>query len=355
MAPNLIPNPNRGRKDRLSYLVDTDSQYIKVPCGHCDECVHARQSNLIQRLQVEEFTHHLFYFTLTYNNESLPKITTSTGFDIPFADSRDITLCFKRLKKSNAFTRPFKYFCVSEKGELKGRPHFHGIVLLQKEDGDDFPKIMHLESVLFSALLHEWRRNYGSTRKPVYKPLCTYYRKMIRGKLSYNYDLHYMNPVSSSKGNADVAFYVTKYIMKPSDKEVRLQQALKLNLEEDEYDDIWKLCKSRMVASPGLGLSSDVQRKYVRECIERSKPTQDWPKFYNPVDGSSYSLSRYYYRKNVYTLDDALVFEKKHPDKVYIDDRAGDVKVRKLDRLPKKVTQVVKKDLSYLFNELENE
>ena len=61
LTPTLIPNPNFGRKDKMSYLVDTVSQQLKVPCGHCLECVQARQRNIIQRLQVEELSNHLFF------------------------------------------------------------------------------------------------------------------------------------------------------------------------------------------------------------------------------------------------------------------------------------------------------
>lgn len=317
LAPTYILNPNRGRKDSMSYLVDTKSLYIRVPCGHCPQCVSARQNNIIQRLQVEELDSWLYYCTLTYNNATLPRVTCSNGVQIPYASARDFSLMVKRLKKSHAFGRPFRFLAVNELGEKRGRPHFHVIWIIPKFKGETRVDALALESVLFDAVLAEWRRNVGSTRKPIYIPLCTYVRRIRAGQLSYNYDLHFMDSRLTDSGNSDVAFYVTKYMFKPSDRETRLQQALKLNLvsydddgkpDYSEYEDVWKLVRPRMVASPNLGLNSASALKYVRGCIDRSKETDIYPKFYNPVSGDSFPLSRYYYRKNVYNVDDATHF-----------------------------------------------
>lgn len=356
LTPTLIPNPNFGRKDRMAYLVDTVSQQLKVPCGHCTECVQARQRNIVQRLQVEELTNHLFFCTLTYNNESLPYLDCSNGHRIYYADRRDVALMIKRLRNNDAFGRPFKYFYVSELGGKRGRPHFHLIFLIEKRQGDRFPQIMQLETRGFANVLREWRRNYGSKRKPIYKPLCTYIRKMVRGELKSTFDFHYVNPASSSKGACDVAFYVTKYMMKPSEKAVRLQQALKLNLDKDEYDDVWKVVRPAMCASPGLGLSDDAQLNYIRSCIDRSKNTDsEFPRYYNLVDGKSFPLSRYYIRKGVYNVDDATDFyfrSSKSSDMVMVDNRPSDSKIRKFDRLAKLQKVIDDHDCSEIFNEI---
>ena len=50
-------------------------------------------------------------------------MTTSTGYSIRFADVTDVQKMFKRLRKKNAFGRPFRYLAVSELGSKKGRPH----------------------------------------------------------------------------------------------------------------------------------------------------------------------------------------------------------------------------------------
>ena len=194
-----------------------------------------RQSSIVQRCIAESLDNYLFFCTLTYNNDSLPVIETSSGFSIRYADMRDFTLMMKRLRKRPGFDRTCRYLVVSELGEKNGRPHFHALLVVPKLPGDTFVTIMQLETWLFENVLAEWRRNYGSTRSPVYRPLCTYTRRWIRGELKTNYDLHYLNPRSSQNGVSDVAFYVSKYMLKRSDREKRLQQALKLNLVT--YDD----------------------------------------------------------------------------------------------------------------------
>lgn len=340
----------------MSYLCDTSSSFLKVPCGHCTECVEARQRNIIQRLQVEELSNHLFFCTLTYNNESLPKLLCSNGRSIRYASRRDVALMVKRLKKNDAFGRPFKYFYVSELGSKRGRPHFHLIFCIEKRKGDRFPDIMMLETRGFSNVLSEWRRNYGSTRKPDYKPCCTYIRRMIRGELKTTFDFHYINPSSTRNGALDVAFYVTKYMMKPSNHAVRLQQALRLNLSENEYQDVWKVVRPAMCASPGLGLSDESQRDYIRMCIDRSKQSgSEFPRYYNQVTGNTFPLSRYYIRKGVYNLDDATDFyfaSKKSSDMVMVDDRDYFSKKKKFDRLAKLQKVIDEHEVSDIFDEI---
>lgn len=123
ISPIRIKNPNLGLVGPNAQFKDTVSHYINVPCGVCHECVSHRQMQMVQRLQVEALVNHLFFCTLTYNDEMMPVITTSTGFDIRYADVRDVQNMFKRLRKKNAFGRPFRYLAVSELGSKRGRPH----------------------------------------------------------------------------------------------------------------------------------------------------------------------------------------------------------------------------------------
>lgn len=313
---------------------------------------------------------------MTYNNDSLPRVTTSTGYDIRFADVSDVQKMMKRLRKRNAFGRPFRYFGVSELGSKRGRPHFHLIFLIPKEDSDRYADCLALESVLFTEVLKEWKRNVAppiwSAKKgkfipdvwhPIYQPLCTYVRKFVRGKLRTNFDLHYVNPVLSSGGSADVAFYVLKYMMKPSNRAIRLQQALHLNLEEDEYNDIWKIVRPRHFESEGLGLGQCVKHKenhrvfyevspkvldYLRDCVKRSEGVQDltMPAFFSPVDGAQRPLAKYFKgHSDIYTMSDFLSFfykdKKTGSDNVIVhDDRPLNQTVSKIDDFDKKVSNV---------------
>lgn len=123
LSPVKIRNPNLGMTGPNAQFKDCVSRYIEVPCGVCAQCVANRQLQFVQRLQMEELVNHLFFCTLTYNNESLPSLVTSTGYTIRYADVSDVQKMFKRLRKRNAFGRPFRYFGVSEFGSELGRPH----------------------------------------------------------------------------------------------------------------------------------------------------------------------------------------------------------------------------------------
>lgn len=222
------------------------------------------------------------------------------------------------------------------------------IFFIPKKEGDDFCFLTELEHKMFRIVLSEWKRNVAppiwspkklqfipNRRCPVWKDCCTYVRKFVRGKWRYNYDLHYVNPVLSDGGTADVAFYVLKYMLKPSDREKRLQQALHLNLSEEEYEATWKVVRPRSFYSKHFGLAGVGIRKewkpserivdYVRSSVRRSKGYSEFPCFFNPVDGRSFPLSRYYKNNgDCYTIGDALDFHygstKARADNVVIRD-----------------------------------
>lgn len=231
--------------------------------------------------------------------------------------------------------------------------------MVEKHDGDTSVECNQLQEVMFREVLAEWRRNVAppvwsvkkqkfipNTRCPVYKPLCTFVRKYVHGRLRSNYDLHYVNPVLSDGGSADVAFYVLKYMMKPSNRSVRLQQALRLNLPEDEYEDCWSFIRPRHFESEALGLGfsrydRDLAKRFhrrhyeiapeiaqhLKRGIELSKlmPGEPIPSFFSPLDGSSHPLAKYYKSNgDIFTEVDFLDFffgNLQDADNVVIHDR----------------------------------
>lgn len=304
VSPVRIRNPNYGvTTDLLRRTTDCVSQWLNVSCGVCDECIAKKQSDLVQRVRVLSIDHYLFFFTLTYNNDSLPRILCSNGVSIPYADHADVVRMFKRIRNGNLFGYPFKYIVVSERGKSRGRPHFHGIVFIQKSVSRDPLITAILEKKISSVLFKEWRRNYGSHRNPDYRPLFTYRSRFVGGVLYKNFDCHYVVPYSTDAGETDVAFYVTKYILKPNDKEKRLQQALHLNLPLDEYDSIWSVVRSKCSKSLDFGCATDKEVNFVRSQISASNADPKGLHFKNP-DGSIAPLPRFY-RKFV-TADDAI-------------------------------------------------
>lgn len=306
VSPVRIPNSNRGLTNALARATsDTYSVYINVPCGVCDECIARKQSDIVQRVRVLSLDHYIFFFTLTYNNESLPHVACSNGYSIAYADHTDIVNMFKRIRKADLFGYPFLYITVSERGKTNGRPHFHGLIFVKKEFSNGDPLFTaRLEHTIRSTLFKEWRRNYGSTRNPVWKPLFTYRSKYFAGVRYSNFDCHFVVPFATENGSNDVAFYVTKYILKPSDKEKRLQQALRLNLvtydkdgrpDFSEYESIWQIVKSRCTKSLNFGAATPREIGFIRSQIVSSKDDPNGLHFKNS-DGSTAPLPRYYKR-----------------------------------------------------------
>lgn len=351
VSPVRIPNPNYGCKaELLRKTTDCVSRYINVPCGVCGECIARRQSDLVQRVRVLSLDHFIFFFTLTYNNESLPRYECSTGFSVPFADHSDITNMFKRIRKGNLFEYPFKYLVVSERGKERSRPHFHGLVFVEKRFAHDDPLFTAvLESKIRKVLFKEWRRNYGSTRKPDYRPLFTYRTKFVGGVRYSNFDCHYVVPHATEAGASDVAFYVSKYVLKVSANEVRLQQALRLNLPPEEYPQVWRIVRSKCSKSLDFGSSTDREVSFVKSQIANTSTDSDGLHFKNP-DGSRAPLPRYY-RKYV-SADAALSSVAARGGPLAIKERSfGDLE-NSVEKAQIRSRAVSKRDISNITTDL---
>lgn len=346
VSPVRIRNPNKNATSELMrILYDCDSDYINVPCNHCAECVASRQMQLVQRCEVMLADHYLFFCTLTYNSQSLPYVKCSNGVEIPYADISDLQKMFKRIRKANLFGRNFSYFFVTERGSEKGRPHVHGLIFIPKKQTDDKLLPAQLETSVRNVLFKEWRRNYGSNRVPIWKPLFTYRTKVVAGKVFRNFDCHYVVPHSTEKGSTDVSFYVTKYLLKPSDKEDRLQKALRLNLDEDEYNAVWSVVRSRCICSKFFGASSDYEIGLIKASIDKSCNNPEGFKFFS--NGEAKPLARYY-RKYI-TLEPALASAKARGSVYTCDERSQSEKDSSVAHGRMVQETISKHDLSELY------
>lgn len=358
LNPTLIPNPNFKSKTGKLFKKDTSSQFIPIPCGHCSECMATRSFGIIQRCQLEEMTGHPFMVFLSYSNEMIPRITTSDGAVIKYADFKDVTNMFKRLRSTNAIGRRFRYLVVSERGEGRGRPHFHMLLFVEKKLNDNSYDILNLESHLNKVLLSEWRRNVAksvnkkgeivpNTRQPEYKALCRFVQYRINGKLFGTFGCHYVSPTSQDGSTVGASYYVTKYFLKRDEASQKLQQALRLNLPSYEYEKVWNTVRTRCISSLNFGfglyskynprtvkkderyqlLSSLPTFRHLADSLSRSiSSNQESPKFYNVFDGSPLPLSRYFYHiPNLYTYEVYSYFKdlsNLYGDFVQIDDRS---------------------------------
>lgn len=363
-------------------MKDCESLNIYVPCGHCPECIAARQNALVQRVEMESRTHHLFFATLTYDNAHIPRLTVQVpkvrlqkAEDAPeeningllplfsttdldqelseaeiasmdaqndelehrledavadsrrsydelcalleditptdpdracfspdeevagaeyepieflYADIHDVQLLLKNLRdnlpKSSVFgDRDLKYIAVSELGKMNGRPHFHILFAVEKKPQDldvtsrGFGRVSRaqmysLEKCLWDAVFKYWAHNVGTRKNPQYEKLFTYRKRFFGNRCFTNFDLHYVDPSRTKEGTRNVAYYVTKYILKGSEKERRRQQFLRLNLEEDEYRQAWDTIKCKCTISKGLGLDARF------ETVEHSEPIYVGPR-----------------------------------------------------------------------------
>lgn len=289
LAPIIITNPRYKQGSvGLNYLFNTVDSKIQVPCGSCPQCASLRQSFFLQRVQMESLRSHLFMFTLTYNDDSL--VYTDVGdYHIAFPVISDVQNLFKRLRRQGY---KFRYSYVSEYGSKRHRPHFHGILALDKSLGD--PSSLEVKfSRLFSR---EWKRNYGDNFSPVYRPLYTPVYKLCK---CTTFDFHYIEPIRGHDN--DVSFYISKYITK-YDKWIRaLLSKIKLDtsLSDDETSYLVNCLKPRCNISKDFGYWCDpVIFSYIKKCAARES-NYKYPQFFDINTGKSMPMSPYYAKRVV--------------------------------------------------------
>lgn len=284
LSPILIDNPyyNCGSKG-VNYLHDTTSLKIKVPCGSCPQCISMRQGFFNQRIQMESLRSHLFFFTLTYNDESLV-YTDCEDYQIPIPVLSDVQNMCKRLRRAGY---KFRITYVSEYGTKRHRPHFHGILAVEKSEGS--PRVLERKwSRLFRS---EWRRNYGSNRSPIWKSLSTDVFHKCRNT---TFDFHFIEPVLNHDN--DVSFYVSKYITKYDSRTVSLLQKIEIDnsITEEQTKELRSLVKPRCVMSKDFGSwKLPVVQDYIKSCLTRSPML---PQFFDLYTGKSCLLAPYYRR-----------------------------------------------------------
>lgn len=296
LSPILLKNPNqganyfidvKGKKVHVSNFKDVKSQFIRVPCGKCPECVKMRQLGYIQRSQLMEFEYYPFFCTLTYNDDSLPVL--ELDYPIHYAKIEDIQLFFKRLRNSRVFgDRAWKYLAVSEFGSRFHRPHWHILFFVQRQDSDDEFTPYNLEFSYYSKVLSCWCRNVGCKKKPVYIPLLTIPKRVTADGRS-PYDFHYVHTRQSD--SSDVSFYVTKYVLKIDPYVKKLRSAILLNYSKEDAKTIWKIIKPKFVMSKHFGFPESEKQK---EHIEKGLALTDTlPVFINPNTGFTFPLAPY--------------------------------------------------------------
>lgn len=355
ISPRSIPNPNRyslvmkregapnlvigtSKDNQFNQYKDASCDFISVPCGHCHECIQSKQASLAQRTQMLALDHHLFFITLTYDDKHLPSIETSSGYRLNYANYEHISRMFKRIRNNDLLGRPFKYIAVSEYGTAKHRPHWHLILAVKKYDEDNALTTYQLEQDYWQIIKDEWKVNVAvdasgrpNHRCPVYEPLFTYVRRVKRGKVYKNYDLHYIDTTVDSDCTS-VSYYVSKYIMKADPYVERLKSAIHMNYTAEEAKTLWNLLKPRMLASKGWSnLSSPKVHDHIRSGYDLAhRENETHPLFINPLNGKTYGLAQCY-AKVFTTIDDLELFKARKLAKGEIISDAWDTIVKVSD------------------------
>lgn len=308
LSPYIIDNPNysadrktgivsmSGERYRLP-LADTmkyhdlHSRRIEVPCGKCAQCASLRQGFYLQRIQMESLRSHLFFMTLTYNDEHLPHIDIG-DYHLNYPDYKHIQDMFRRLRDDGI---PLRYMAVSEYGK-KRRPHFHCIVALDKEYYKDY-SISRLEHRFYKIFRDNWKVNVSTSRKhPKYEMLYTY----VNTRRGRTFDFHYIEPICNHDN--DVSFYVTKYVLKYDSTTEKLLQKIKLDpmLDDLETDLLISLYKPRCVLSKDFG---DWRLPQVQSHILKHVNRHHFLPQYADINTGKLMLLSPYYRKHLLPID----------------------------------------------------
>lgn len=319
--------------------------YMYVPCGHCSQCIAIAQMEMVQRIQMEALNSTIYMGTLTYRNETLPRITTSQGYEYRYAQHRDATNMIRRLRDNNAFGIPFKYLIVSERGSKRARPHFHILLLFKNDDiGPTRMDKWSFENTYKWTLFNEWKRKIsGTTRDAKYTNLCEYRESKQGRRIRRTYDFHWVDPRKTDSGITDAAFYVLKYMLKSSTHEEKIRQALMLNYwdaenfeiyEQSEAYMLWNTIKSKKEFSLGFGLGIDFSKQghcrkiteqicdedilsYLKGCISDSKKQNtEYAYYYCPENLSTFPLANYYKKYGwIYSDEDEEYFYNINPQR----------------------------------------
>lgn len=105
-------------KTQDAYGIDVNQS---VPCGKCIECLKDKQNSWKIRLQEEARDHvHVYFFTLTYRDDTVPFTYDEDGIRVNHVRKSDLQLWIKRnrIKFERTLRREidFKYFITSEYG-----------------------------------------------------------------------------------------------------------------------------------------------------------------------------------------------------------------------------------------------
>ena len=104
-------------------VLDSNSEYISIPCGKCIGCRLDYSRTWADRCMLESQYHkNNWFLTLTYDNDHLPE--QRPGSPVHSLQKRDMQLFMKRLRKRFPNDK-IRFFGCGEYGSKSCRPHYH--------------------------------------------------------------------------------------------------------------------------------------------------------------------------------------------------------------------------------------
>jgi hypothetical protein len=127
IRPKMIRNWNIRKRPIEEY-----QQFILVPCGRCPVCIYKNAREWAHRIELEMDYYggvsRCAFITLTYDDKHLPTDRS--------VHKKEVVDFIKRVRDRLDY-REIKYYAVGEYGELKGRAHYH-VILMNVDPQDRF-------------------------------------------------------------------------------------------------------------------------------------------------------------------------------------------------------------------------
>ena len=127
---------------KIRSLEDKGLKKAFIPCGKCEECRQSLKNQWSFRLRCEleearKKKWHIGFFTLTYNDESLPFIPSdafidSDPFEVACFSRKHVRTFVDSLRKEAHKTfgvSGLRYLVAGEYGDNTKRPHYHGLIV----------------------------------------------------------------------------------------------------------------------------------------------------------------------------------------------------------------------------------
>lgn len=227
----VIEDYNTEKKYRTLMTDCINPVFGKFRCRRCANCLSARSREWTARLMQEtQKSFHVVAFCLTYTDKQLndlqcgaspfAEVDTERGKafqfkyrdldgyqGIPVLSKRDIQLFVKRLRKSlSTYDKEarVKYFVKGEYGDVNYRPHYHGLIFVEKGNIN--------ETTLKLCILKSWYNGMFKERgKAVDKTHPWNWNKKLKE-----------NPIVEFEDfGENCAKYTTKYTCKESIKDIK--------------------------------------------------------------------------------------------------------------------------------------